>query len=1362
MGWSGVSLVWLAVLSLAWGGNLPVQSATLKPAVNPFITVEEFPAVRARYVRFTILKSNAREPALDEVAVFTAEDEPRNVALLIQGAQIKDSGSIDGDTRFAGTLVGDGVFGRQNLWIADREADVWVQVEFSKTELINRIEWSRDRTEQQWDRTPIDYRIEVAEELGEWTLVADSSARASGLRFDSREVTRVAESRSVDEIDLSTAPISSVLNIESFPAIKTQRVRFLLLDTGGQRPWLDEIEVFAFEDGVEQNVALAAAGARADSSNSVASSEGVYHPSLLIDGEYGEASQWSADQVDRGWVVIKLRHPFSIHKIQWSRDRTGRYFDGVPLRYRIEVTSEAGDWIPVASSESHRESDVVEFTNHPSLPTDYVIDRWSERDGEPIGPINGLAQTPDGYLWLGTDEALLRFDGSEFVRFDRSNTPALSTKKIYRLYVDRQGRMWILSRKFFYDASNNLVLFERGRFRRIELPSGVRVEAVFEEQNGQVWFQTNQSALPWRDGGIDVQGELSGFDLASLTYLEAGTESLWLGRPGGWRGEEFIPLFGEKGPVLPPDGEFGRRRQFAHRDGGAWIVHGGLGGDSSAQGNQWQLLDSDGALSPPTDFPWVTSAAVFDALHVDGDNQLWIADRQHGLHCLSADGASYESFASLDGLGPGSVRRLLEDQSGNLWIGTAELGLLRLRKRLFRSLGAAQGMMTKSQSAIPDNVYSIAPSGEGGVWIGTHASNAYRWRSDRLASLWNASGATWSILEDSRGTVWTGTYGQGVKQHKGRQWTILPTVAPHAFALFEDSRSRLWMGGDFGISVLEDGVLHRCVPPEFDRARFEWVISLAESQDGAIWVGSKLGKLHRYENQRFATMWSSERQEEFPICTLYEDDTGAMWFARFGSGLSCYREGSITHYTESEGLPSSTINGILDDGLGYLWMSSKEGVFRIAREDFQRFTAGERSPGIWKQFTESDGLPSRECQGEQSQPSLCQTKDGRIWVSTLRGVGVIDPVHAQSYGSAPEVLIQSVTLYGSGGGGTELISGETGQVRDEGDPLALLIPRGNKSLLIRYTAIEYSEPEQVQFSYRILGVDNEWVRAGNERAALVASLDPGEYRFEVRAENHLGRVSEISSLDLSVQPFWWETRTFRILASLGVIAFGAGAYQRRVRSLERRNLLQEDFSRQLIEREESERKRLAQEMHDGLGHELLLVRNRALDGADAPLGEARERFGAISELAAQALENARHMAFNLRPFELDRIGFKKSVEGMIHQLGHAGNTRYFTDVDELEGILPSSSLVNLYRVIQEGMNNIVKHAEASMVMVEIKVEDECVRIQLEDDGRGFKPRSHSLGMGLSGMEERVRLMRGVFQISSVEGKGTRILIRLPC
>jgi ligand-binding sensor domain-containing protein len=462
---------------------------------------------------------------------------------------------------------------------------------------------------------------------------------------------------------------------------------------------------------------------------------------------------------------------------------------------------------------------------------------------------------------------------------------------------------------------------------------------------------------------------------------------------------------------------------------------------------------------------------------------------------------------------------MFEDVEGDIWLDAESAGLKRLRKRLFKVIGADQGMNSRFRSPNLDNTYSVAPSKNGGVWIGTHSSSAYRWKDGFLSYLLNSFVFSWAILEDREGFVWMGAYGRGARRHYQDQLSIVPSIGTHPFSFMEDSHGRIWSGGDYGLFCFDHGVQYNYVLPSFAKSKFEWVISLAEDSKGAIWIETKLGLLHRYQDGQFETVWKPDAGSEFPVCVLYFDPSGALWMARYGFGLTRYESGHFSHFTQSEGLPASTINGILDDPRGYLWMTFKQGVYRISHEDFGRFEKGDLYEIFWQRFTEKHGLPSNECNGEQNQPSLCQTDDGRIWIPTQKGVGFIDPAEIDEHRAPPRLVIQDVTLYGSGNHVETLVSDGEFSSHSEVNPISIAVPPGNNNLMIRYTAVDFTEPKQVRFKYRILGLDDNWVDAQNERAALIASLRSGSYRFELMASSPLGVAGDIASLEIIVSPF---------------------------------------------------------------------------------------------------------------------------------------------------------------------------------------------------------------------------------------------------
>lgn len=378
-------------------------------------------------------------------------------------------------------------------------------------------------------------------------------------------------------------------------------------------------------------------------------------------------------------------------------------------------------------------------------------------------------------------------------------------------------------------------------------------------------------------------------------------------------------------------------------------------------------------------------------------------------------------------------------------------------------------------------------------------------------------------------------------------------------------------------------------------------------------------------------------------------------------------------------------------------------------------------------------------------------RDGRMWFPTIKGIAIIDP--RQQAGTPPPVVIEQVRL------DREMI--------DFGCGVEVAPGRGN--LEIQYTGLHFGKPEQVRFKYKLDRLDADWIDAGARRSVSYSYLPPGKYTFHVMAASLDGVWSETSaSLALVVRPPFYRTWWFilSVAAALGGLAWLG--YQRRVRQLLRAKAAQEEFSRQLIASQEAERKRIASELHDCLGQNLLIIKNRALLGLvpQALPDGTREQLDAISAASSQAIEEVREIAYNLRPYQIDRLGLTRSIESMVKKVAIASEIQFTLDVAELNGIFSKDSEINFFRIVQECLNNIVKHSGATEAKVTVKRSDQIVLLRIEDNGKGFAAEQNAAsesgqqGFGLVGLAERVRILGGIHNLKSAPGQGTVISITI--
>jgi signal transduction histidine kinase len=334
----------------------------------------------------------------------------------------------------------------------------------------------------------------------------------------------------------------------------------------------------------------------------------------------------------------------------------------------------------------------------------------------------------------------------------------------------------------------------------------------------------------------------------------------------------------------------------------------------------------------------------------------------------------------------------------------------------------------------------------------------------------------------------------------------------------------------------------------------------------------------------------------------------------------------------------------------------------------------------------------------------------------------------------------------------------------------LSVPPGNQRLEIHYTALSFTAPEKVSFKYQLEGFDTQWTDAGNRRVAYFQGLPPGQFKFHVIAANNDGDWNKLgASLAFTVLPYFWQTVWFQCLMALAFSGGVLGFYHWRVSQLRHQQALRDEFSRQLIENQDTERKRVASELHDSLGQNLLIVKNRALMGLSSSQSteNTAEHLREISRTASQAIQEVRDIAYNLRPYQLDQFGLSEGIEAVISRVAAASGVRFEIKVDPVDNLFTPADESHLFRIIQEAANNIVKHSGASTARVELRRQAQEIRLLIQDDGCGLKLPGNGLstaaptGSGLPGMAERVRILRGILEVNSIPGKGVEIHITVP-
>jgi signal transduction histidine kinase/streptogramin lyase len=695
----------------------------------------------------------------------------------------------------------------------------------------------------------------------------------------------------------------------------------------------------------------------------------------------------------------------------------------------------------------------------------------------------------------------------------------------------------------------------------------------------------------------------------------------------------------------------------------------------------------------------------------------------------------------------------------------------RIKRRALAAYGREQGLPG-------DAVVPITQDTSGDIWIGMTCGGLVRLRGGAMTTYGVKEGlpndCVWSLLAARDGGLWVGTWGGGLSRFANgtfTTWTPANSGLSNdaVLALYEDRAGALWIGTLSGLNRFKDGAFTTWRAQDglvADDVRF-----IYEDRGGALWLAGS-GGVSRMKNGSISTYTTANGLSHNFVRAVHETDDGAIWLGTYGGGLNRLKDGRFTHYTTRHGLSENIVSRILEDERGNFWMTGNKGIFRVTRAELDEFAAGRTSAIGSIAYGIRDGMISSECNGG-GQPAGWRSRDGRLWFPTARGVVTIDPRSIAFNAIPPPVAIEDVSVDRS-------VQDARREVR---------VPPGSGSLDIHYTALSFSAPEYVRFKYKLAGLDAGWTDAGSRRAATYSHLPPGRYTFTVTAANRDGVWNDTpATVRLHVIPPFYRTVWFELLAIVLGVALAGGlvfvVYEQRLRRLRQAHAAREAFARQLIDSQESERKRIATELHDSLGQHLLIIKNRALLGGQTPNGDGRARhhFNEIASSASAGIEEVRHIAYDLRPFHLDTLGLTSAIEAMLERMGHASAGAappaaapaaaavFEADIHDLDGLLSPRAEINLYRILQESVNNIAKHAHATHTRITIRREPRELRVTIDDDGEGFTPEAQrppssrgqcSTGLGLTGIAERVRMLGGTHTVRSAPGEGTTMTIRLP-
>ncbi|MCF0074892.1 histidine kinase [Dyadobacter sp. CY261] len=982
----------------------------------------------------------------------------------------------------------------------------------------------------------------------------------------------------------------------------------------------------------------------------------------------------------------------------------------------------------------------------------FSFEHFSQERGLSQGTVYAIASY-DGYMWFGTQDGLNRFDGHNFKTFRarRGTEHTLNNSWIQALLADSKGRLWVgtVGGLCLYDAERENFQKVRIVLKTDHLIDSVSIEELIEDKQGNIWVVTDEHGL-FR---INIENQkihsfLSGNNKIYGSCI-ARDGVLWVST------YDEIYYYNPKKDILEPMNIKKRLKRYLPKN------------------------------------------ALFQSILIDSQGDLWIGTYQEGVFRIKQPFQDDEISHYVKGntsanITSNEIRDFMEDRDGRIWMGTKGGGV-----SIFDNVSKAfihiTGTDTQSNRLGEDHVMCLFQDRQGIIWAGLSNTGVDKYdpakhffghigqETDNLRS-----SSVYSIYE-RESNLYIGTESNlTVYSMKDRRFNknleqSFSGISFEAYSMSEDTSKNLWIATtDKGLYRFgrEKGDVTSLNNIENDRMQYFLYAVKALKGIPEVWVGGHRG-LERFDlNGNKLKGWrdipSMEAVSDYTVRLLYEDSRRNVWIGTLGHGLLHYghqdkrvatfdkkngllcenirsvlEDGSTLwigtdcglfeldlkqshvrkNYSENTAppfqLPNDVIYGILKDDSGYLWLSSNRGLARFSPKS-----------GVVKTYDVSDGLHSNEFN------TNCAYKhtDGTMYFGSVDGITYFNPKDLKSNTFVPPVKITSI------------------MVMDSVYPPNLkeiTLPYDQNFINLEYVALNFSNSTKNQYKYRMTGIDEKWIHARSKREANYTNLPWGEFTFRVIGSNDDGLWNKTgASVKITILPPWWGTWWFRTLL---VLLFAAGIY----------GLFRYRFAQQLRQREaeiraslmaqEAERQRFSRELHDGIGANLSLLKMylSSFGEADIPMAELKERS---EKLLAGSVDEIRRLIHDMHPRNLREMGLVKAVDDMVGLVNLGNGLKVIFDATNVPEHLPEQLEINLFRIVQELLQNAMKHSGASSVWLNFVCGREGLFLSYKDNGVGFDTSIAPAGNGLLNIKNRVMLLKGEMRSKSSAGQGTAIEI----
>lgn len=995
------------------------------------------------------------------------------------------------------------------------------------------------------------------------------------------------------------------------------------------------------------------------------------------------------------------------------------------------------------------------------ITSQFTHSMWTSRAGLPV-PVRAIVQTLDGYLWLGTESGLYRFDGLNFQVWEPASGDHLLGDAVSSLFVSKDGRLWI-----GYEAGGVGVLTE-GRLQNFDAGQGVPsggILSIVEDNEGAIWACGQYGVSRYSNGAWHSVGEEMGYSApAGQSMLVDRNGNLWIATDG--KDFRLDRDSVRRNTVLTLPRGTSRFVSTGLGVGMVWSIRESPDGDiwiADTTGNALRHIAGSRdksksiAVHSPTSFLF------------DGHRASWIGTIGSAWHSES-DAFSQKATADrrirpIDDLSGGIIYTTFQDREGNIWFGTSG-GLDEFRPNKVVSLSA-------KESLVPSGNLGVSATSDGSLWAMAYTSDRL-WRFHDPTATDVPAGSRLAVKDiltmftEGESTVWLGGNSQLAKGINGRFSLVnIPAIAKNAYieAVAKDRQGSLWLSlwtrqDNQHIVRFENGgwkdLTETVRLPSF-RCRL-----MFGDKEGRMWLGFENGQIAVFDREKVRLYGAEDGLPHYAPLTITGDARGDIWVGS-GGGLSRFENNRFSTITKQNGLPGNSVSGLVEDEDGSIWIAGALAILKVSREELDRAYSSPTYRMEGETFDARDGLSGLPRQREPF-PTVARGANGWLWFATTEGVAAINPRLIQKNGIPPPVVIENVRS------DDRLFDAASG----------MHFHPNTRTLEFHFTALSLSDPARVKFRYMLEGYEKTWRRPVSERMIRYTNLSPGSYTFRVTACNNDGVWNEEGArLDFRIEPAYYQTNWFRILCILLCLGAIWIVYRLRVAVLRQRQQLLEKnqellkrhhseisaLNERLVTAQEEERSRISEELHDGVLQQLtgVCIRLGAVERPGMSESEVKQKVRELQERLIAVGTDIRQLSHGLHPPALQGVGLPGVLRAYCNEFSEIHGIRVRYDIDSGIRELPTAMALSLYRIAQEALGNVAKHSRAKNVEVHFKRFDGGVLLRIDDDGIGFtlSKKAKSGGLGVINMRERVRLLGGSIDLGSQINRGAYVLVKIP-